>query len=328
MKTIKNYLDSLFLNVPKTPETEKAKEDLLSNMEDHYYELINEGKSEQEAIGTVISEFGSIDELLAELELDKEQRKDNEFLDAIGLEEAFEFWATVRRFALVVSLGILSFCFALSGAVFANYGSIISVLAVIFFFVLVAIGVGLIVPNGMKYSKTLEVLEDRPLTQRTREKAREKLKDYEKSFRSGLTVGIGLCILAIPCIIFFGELLGLAVLGASLFFSIAGIGVFLIVYTSIIYNGFKKMTKTNYFISDEDEPGPRATKDVYGENAPFINFIRKVYWPSIIVIYFLGSSIMEAWSYSWLIFVLAGPIYSFIMEWGESNSEDSEDEEP
>ncbi|AYW47449.1 beta-carotene 15,15'-monooxygenase [Tetragenococcus osmophilus] len=324
MKTIKNYLDSLFLNVPKTPETEKAKEDLLSNMEDHYYELINEGKSEQEAIGTVISEFGSIDELLAELELDKEQRKDNEFLDAIGLEEAFEFWATVRRFALVVSLGILSFCFALSGVVFANYGSIISVLAVIFFFVLVAIGVGLIVPNGMKYSKAFELLEDRPLTQRTRTKASEKLKDYEKSFRYGLTVGIGLCILAIPCIIFFDELFGLTILGTSLFFSIAGIGIFLIVYTSIIYDGFKKMTENNYFISDEDEPGPRATKDTYGENAPFFNFFRRIYWPAIVVIYFLGSSIMGAWSYSWLIFVLAGPIYSFIMERGQNDKEDEE----
>lgn len=44
MNTIRNYLDSLFLNVPKTAETQKAKKDLLSIMEDHYYELIEEGK--------------------------------------------------------------------------------------------------------------------------------------------------------------------------------------------------------------------------------------------------------------------------------------------
>ncbi|KFN93431.1 hypothetical protein TMUPMC115_0397 [Tetragenococcus muriaticus PMC-11-5] len=86
----------------------------------------------------------------------------------------------------------------------------------------------------------------------------------------------------------------------------------------------KKLTKTNYFISDEDEPGPRATKDTYGENAPFFNFFRRIYWPAIVVIYFLGSSIMGAWSYSWLIFVLAGPIYSFIMERGQNDKEDEE----
>ena len=31
MKTIKDYLDSLFLHVPITPETKKAKEDLYIN---------------------------------------------------------------------------------------------------------------------------------------------------------------------------------------------------------------------------------------------------------------------------------------------------------
>lgn len=46
MKTIHDYLDSLFLSVPITPETKKAKEDLLAIMEDHYLELIHQGKSE------------------------------------------------------------------------------------------------------------------------------------------------------------------------------------------------------------------------------------------------------------------------------------------
>ncbi len=44
MRIIKDYLDSLFLTVPITSETKKAKEDLLAIMEDHYHELIAEGK--------------------------------------------------------------------------------------------------------------------------------------------------------------------------------------------------------------------------------------------------------------------------------------------
>lgn len=40
-------------------------------MEDHYHELMGEGKNEQEAIGRVISTFGSIDELLEELDVEK-----------------------------------------------------------------------------------------------------------------------------------------------------------------------------------------------------------------------------------------------------------------
>ncbi len=44
-------------------------------MEDHYLELIHQGKSEHEAIGAVISEFGSVDELLQELNVSKKKRR-------------------------------------------------------------------------------------------------------------------------------------------------------------------------------------------------------------------------------------------------------------
>ncbi|MEK0153034.1 hypothetical protein WMB10_09135, partial [Tetragenococcus halophilus] len=102
------------------------------------------------------------------------------------------------------------------------------------------------------------------------------------------------------------------------------IGLMCTFYISSFSNGFKKMTKSHYFISDEDEPGPRATEETYGKNAPFINFFRRIYWPCIVVIYFLGSSITGGWSYSWLIFVIAGPIYSFVMEQGARNKNEEQ----
>lgn len=71
MDTIRNYLDSLFIGVPQSTEIDKLKTDLLANMKDHYHELMGEGKNEQEAIGTVISTFGSIDELLEKLDVEK-----------------------------------------------------------------------------------------------------------------------------------------------------------------------------------------------------------------------------------------------------------------
>lgn len=67
METIKNYLESMFLNLPNTPEVYRAKSELLQMMEDKYTELKEEGKSENEAIGIVISEFGNLDELAADL---------------------------------------------------------------------------------------------------------------------------------------------------------------------------------------------------------------------------------------------------------------------
>ena len=70
MDAIKNYLETMFLNLPNTPEVQKAKYELGQMMEDKYRELIADGKTENEAIGTVIAEFGNLDELAEDLGID------------------------------------------------------------------------------------------------------------------------------------------------------------------------------------------------------------------------------------------------------------------
>ena len=58
METIRNYLNAMFAGLPDTPEVRRAYEELAEMMEDKYTEMIAEGSSEQEAIGTVISDTG------------------------------------------------------------------------------------------------------------------------------------------------------------------------------------------------------------------------------------------------------------------------------
>ena len=73
METIKTYLENMFSGLPDTPEVRKARYELEQMMEDKYSELKSSGKSENEAIGTIISEFGTIDELMEELNLENKQ---------------------------------------------------------------------------------------------------------------------------------------------------------------------------------------------------------------------------------------------------------------
>jgi amino acid permease len=79
METIRNYLETMFKNLPQTEKVLKAKSELLQMMEDKYTELINQGKSENEAIGTVIAEFGNLDELAGDLGIAEvlHEKKDN-----------------------------------------------------------------------------------------------------------------------------------------------------------------------------------------------------------------------------------------------------------
>ena len=67
METINTYLENIFFNFPKNKKTLKVKKELFSMMEDKYNELKYSGKTENEAIGIVISEFGSVDELLEDI---------------------------------------------------------------------------------------------------------------------------------------------------------------------------------------------------------------------------------------------------------------------
>ncbi len=67
MEIIKNYLETMFKNLPATKKVLKAKAELLQMMEDKYAELISQGKNENEAIGTVIAEFGKLEDLAEDL---------------------------------------------------------------------------------------------------------------------------------------------------------------------------------------------------------------------------------------------------------------------
>ncbi len=296
MDTIRNYLDNLFASVPKTPETQRAKEDLLATMEDHYHELIEEGSSENEAIGAVISEFGSIDELLKELELEEEIAAESTTYNAIEIDESLDFWESQRRFAFILASGVFLFCLALAAVVFANYGSVITPLSIILFFVLIATGIALITNGSIKYSSVKKELANRPLDKKTVEEAAERSQNYEKSFRIGLTLGIGFCTLAPPILLFFSELLGQTNIGVAVFFFSIGIGFFLLIYTSTIYNGFKRLKKTDYFISDEEDSESKVTKENYGKRVPFIRFFRRIYWPCVVVLYFLFSNLTDGWA--------------------------------
>ncbi|MDO4803819.1 MAG: permease prefix domain 1-containing protein [Lachnospiraceae bacterium] len=62
METLRIYLNNMFQSLPDTAEVQRAKDELWQMMEDKYTDLISEGMSENEAVGTVIVEFGNLDD--------------------------------------------------------------------------------------------------------------------------------------------------------------------------------------------------------------------------------------------------------------------------
>lgn len=63
MDKIRAYVDAMFSSLPNTQAAAEMKQNILENMQEHYQELIAQGMSENEALGTVIAQFGSMDEI-------------------------------------------------------------------------------------------------------------------------------------------------------------------------------------------------------------------------------------------------------------------------
>ena len=63
MDTIDTFLDAMFAPYPTTPRLVDAKRELRAMMEDAYVDAVGAGRSHNEAVGQVISDFGNLEEL-------------------------------------------------------------------------------------------------------------------------------------------------------------------------------------------------------------------------------------------------------------------------
>lgn len=179
METILNYLESMFAQLPQTGEVLKAKKEMLAMMEDKYQELKDNGKSENEAVGTVISEFGNIEELTRELGIEDKTIKEDlsedisgttqnntviEPIRKVSINEGKEFIDEQRflsvRIAIAVVMCILSpvILLVLGGISEDHIWPMIDegfamTVGCIVMFLLVAPAVGLFIVYGMKLEK-------------------------------------------------------------------------------------------------------------------------------------------------------------------------------
>ena len=85
MNAIEEYVDRMFGGLPKTKAVLDMKRSILENMQERYEDLTAQGKSENEALGAVISQFGNIEEIKKELGVENgaEELKRNGILETL-----------------------------------------------------------------------------------------------------------------------------------------------------------------------------------------------------------------------------------------------------
>ena len=318
METIKNYLEAMFANMPRTADVEKAKRELLQMMEDKYNELISEGKTENEAVGTVISEFGNLDELADALGIEKEVQQEKEESEsnprrALVLEEIRDYlqFSSVR--ALCIALGVALCIISVTGPILFDVLHLAGV-GVLVMLLLVAAGVLLFVFSGINSKKWSYVTKgDCFLDYAGSNYTMEEKTRYRSSFASRLTLGIILCALCwLPIVIVdsFGSLAGFGeVLQIIMLFMFLAAGVFLIIHSSMIMGSINDLLKIN----EGQTMSSSYTEKAYEhyEN-PKVDGALSVYWPTVRSIYLIWSCLTFAWWKTWIIWPIAGILYAII----------------
>ncbi len=325
METIKNYLENMFSHLPNTPEVQKAKYELYQMMEDKYNELISEGKSDNEAIGIVISEFGNLDELADSLGI-------KSFVDpgqampaakTLSREAAVAFLRDSAKQAYLTAFGVLLCIIASLGPIFSECipRSLASpdasdAIGITFLFVCIAVAVGFFIFSGSLSSKW-SYLKKEPycIDFETANWVIERKESYRSTHAMLLTVGIMLCILcAVPAIIisslntkstFADSLSG----GLVLVF--IAIGVFMIVFTNMKKSSFDKLLSLNGAQTMGGNFANSHDGKVHYEN-PVVAAIMSVYWSTVTCIYLCWSFITFDWGITWIIWPIAAIINSLV----------------
>ena len=320
MQAIRNYLETMFMNLPNTPEVLRAKEELWQMMEDKYTELKNEGKSENEAVGTVISEFGNLDELAEELGIHQFMELPEVVAEqprrTITMEDTKQFLHDKARQAFQVAFGVLLCIVSPVGIIISEAVHINELIGVLALFLCIAVAVGMFVFSGISIKKW-DFLKQEPcsLDFETTNYVHEK-KDYNRGiFALFLVIGIGLCILSVIPVIIFGEInlhlqaVDLESMGAAFLLLFVAIGVFLIVYGSMIYGSFDELLKVNDVRTVGGNYVPEQ-KEQY--MTPAMATIMEVYWPTITCIYLIWSFLSFEWWVSWIIWPVAAIVHSIL----------------
>ncbi len=321
MEVIRNYLESMFANLPNTPEITKAKQELYSMMEDKYTELIADGKADNEAVAIVISEFGNLDELSETLGIKNaltvqpgpERRM-------ISAQEAFDFIRDTEKRKFMLGLAVLLFITAAIGPALADdihtVSHIPEIIGILYLFASIATGVGINIYSSMQMKKW-DFINSLPcsIDYATADEVYRADQDNGPARALRLTIGIILCILCfMPAAIFdalnANEFLSDGI-GTLFLLGMLGVGVMLIIVSGAKHDACTKLLSLNDRSTvSGNYPGMEEPAPKYSD--PVVENIMSLYWPTVTCLYLIWSFLTFDWYKTWIIWPIAGIISGVI----------------
>ncbi len=314
METINSYLDTMFAALPQSAEVLRIKAGLLETMEDKYNDLKAAGKSENEAVGQVISEFGNIDELKTELGLEAAapQPEQEDTALALSEDEVREYIALHRKGGACIGIGVMLCVLApaaliavravmehiLTGWTFSE--PFVDTLSVGSLLLLIAIAVALFIVWGIRLERYehYEKSEIR-LPEAVHARLTEENNAYTTPFALSIAGGVAIILLSVIEVIAVGtndftEKIAVAIMLAMIAFA-----VFLFVSAGMRRESYEVLLG----IGDHS----KKTKDKKKTKAGRItDTISSILWPLVVAAFLCWGFWGNGWGIAWILFPIAG----------------------
>lgn len=299
MDTIRTFLDNLFSPLPKNDDVLRAKKELYEIMIEKYEEHKSTGKSENEAIGLVISDFGNIDELLDELGLDSAEKDD---VTVIGKRQCDEMIEAKRTYGRMIGLGVFLILFGI--AVSASMNDILSsvgifdhteLLRALFFFLMVFIAVGLFVFSGLSLSNVNRPFQENFKLDQQAEKAMEQgIRSYRRTYQIGLFIGVMIIVFSVFFFVASAYVDEAESVLSSIGLLIIGIGVYRLVANGVPMGGYNQALKRGDY------------SDAGKEKDRVIDIVAGIVFPLTVIVYLLTSFLTGRWDITWIMWPVVG----------------------
>lgn len=341
MDTIDTFLDAMFAPYPATPRLLEAKGELRAMMEDAYADAVSSGRSHNEAVGQVITDFGNLEELAPALGILPDLRSARAEADlapgpqrpttdtpspsgypVVTLPEAQELAEARRTTSSALGTAVCLFVVAavplvtLQGLIEAKYlamdedlatsaGMIVAVL-------IVAAGVMLLMRRSRAFAGVRHLLQSEFTRDPIVESWSARLRlDHEPARTRALTISVMLWILSSVPLLATGmtqdgpEARDTSVLGLA--------GTLVIVAAGLrIYLPTAWAASTYDTLHHQGRPAGAGAGWRDPEDSPFINAIASVYWLLTLALYLGWSFIGDAWERSWIVWPLAGVFFGIL----------------
>lgn len=303
MKVLTDYVENIFVSLPKTDEMEQLKCNMIDDMEEKYTELLANGKSESEAVGIVITEFGNVDELLQEYDV-KESGEEKRFFSDGALTNYFK---TKRISSIFLSTGVAFFMIGVALYMYieeiicqsdlsqsgSDFFSLVSLM------ICIASGIGMCIYSSMKENNYKD-LKQALVSVSALAAIDEKLKAVTKRYHITVLISIVAFVIS-PVIYSIGEMAW----GEESNYPSVLLFLYIAFFTwQLIYIAGIKTSYDVFYYTDEVRYQNRKNQTA--------KLAALIIGALSLMGYFIWSFCFGKWSISWVIFLISAPVYFIV----------------